>query len=169
MNAFGWYVIQSQPRKELFVRRHIEDFGREVFLPLLRERRFGRQQATVGPLFPSYLFAKLSEEAGDFPRIRWAQGVRRVLGDGGMARPLPDTVIETIRARSDPRGRVLLGASARKGRQVRIVDGPLAGLIGVLEQSATSREQRIHVLLTMFHRLTRIELPAGSVREVSVA
>ena len=163
MNGFQWYIVQSHPRKEGFVRERIQDLDREVFLPLVAERRPGRRRVTVGPLFPSYLFAKLSGERGDLARVRWMHGVRRFLGDGEGPRPVEDTVVKTIRARADHTGRVKLGLGLRRGDRVRIVDGPLAGLVGVLQRAASSPEQRVCVLLELFHRTTRVELPANAV------
>lgn len=109
MSGLDWYVVQSQPRKERFVRERIADLGREVFLPLITERRLGHPRAIVGPLFPSYVFARLSESEGDLPRVRWAQGVCRVLGDGDHPRPVDDLLVETIRRRADHTGEVRLG------------------------------------------------------------
>jgi len=156
----GWYVVQAHHRKEEFVRERIEELGREVFLPLVKERRPGRRRFRTGPLFPGYLFARLSENEGDFPRVRWAPGVRRLLGDGSRPQPLGDEVVDCIRAQSDGDGRVRFGRRLRRGARVRIVDGPLAGLFGVLEKSAHTPEQRVSVLLELFHRPTRVEVPA---------
>ncbi len=169
MSDLGWYVIQTHPCKERFVRERIEDLGRDVFLPLAVERQRGRRRSSVGPLFPGYLFARLSEADGDLPRARWTHGVRRLLGDGGRPRPVCDAVVELLRARADRGGRVKLGLGLRRGDRVRIVDGPLAGLIGVLEQPVASPEQRVCVLLSLFHRLTRVEVDVNAVRAQAIA
>jgi len=166
MSDFAWYVMQSQPRKEAFVRRSIQDLGRETFLPLVAERVPGRRNVSEQPLFPCYLFARLSEAGGDIPRFRWMQGVNRILGDGRRARPVADFVVDTIRANATRRGRVRLGTRMQKGDKVRILEGPLSGLVGILEQPNSDSRKRVFVLLELFHRLTRIEIPAGKVRVV---
>ena len=163
MNGLGWYVVQSQPRKEALVRDRIEDLGREVFLPMLRERRRGRRRTTTGPLFPGYLFARLSEPHGDLPLVRWAHGVQRLLGDGERPIPVGDAVIELIRSRTGSTGDPNMNSRLRRGDRVRILQGPLAGLIGVLERPAASREERVCVLLSLFQRMTRVEIQARDV------
>jgi len=162
--SFDWYVVHSHPRKESFVGDRIGDLGREVFFPTMAERRLGCRKASVGPLFPGYLFARLSEREGDLPRVRWTHGVRGVLGDSEGPRPVDAALVDMIRVRADRRGRVRLGAGLRKGDRVRVVDGPLAGLVGVLEQPATGALERVCVLLDVFHRLTRVELPLDAIR-----
>lgn len=161
MKEFRWYVIQSNPRKETFVRERIEDLGCEVFLPLVFERKPGRRHATVGPLFPAYLFARLS--AKDLPRIRWTHGVRRILGSGQRPLPVEDAAVGAIRSRADRTGKVRLGLGLRRGDRVKILDGPFAGLTGTLERPAMSPEQRVNVLLEVFQRLTRVEMQAHEI------
>jgi transcription antitermination factor NusG len=161
--SLSWYVVQAQPRKEPFVCERIGDLGRETFLPLIHQRVAGRRRSRLVPLFPSYVFARLSAGEGDLPRVRWAHGVRRLLGEGEVPRPVDDALIDCIRARADRAGRVKLGRRLRPGARVRIVGGPLAGLIGVLERPLHSPERRVSVLLEVFQRMTRVEVPAHAV------
>ncbi len=158
-----WYVVQSHPCKESFVRGRIQEMRRDVFLPMVRERHIGRRGARLGPLFPGYLFARLSRDEGDLARVRWTHGVRRLLGDGEGPRPVDNGLIESIRNRADASGRVRLGAGLRRGDRVRVLDGPLAGLVGILETPASSPVERVCVLLEVFQRLTRVELSAQTV------
>lgn len=145
------------------MRGRIGTLVRDVFLPTVAERRGRARRATLGPLFPGYLFARLSVEEGDLPRIRWTPGVKKVLGDAGGPSPIDDRIVEAIRMRADRTGRVRLGLGLRKGDRVRILDGPLAGLVGVLERPAVSAIERVCVLLAVFQRPTRVELPAQAI------
>ena len=110
MSRFDWYVIQSHPRKEPFVRARIQDLGREVFLPMVAERVPGRRRSGLAPLFPGYLFARLCGEEGDFPRVRWSHGVRRVLGDAHQPRPLHQPKFSHLASLSTQRLRCMLKA-----------------------------------------------------------
>ena len=161
--AFSWYVVQAHPRKERLVGTRIQELGREVFLPTVSERRPGQRRSTVGPLFPGYLFARLGIAHGDLATIRWTHGVRRLLGDGAGPQPVADALVDSIRRRADRSGRVRLGAGLKRGERVRVLDGPLAGLIGLLERPAGTPVERVCVLLDVFQRLTRVELPSHAI------
>ena len=159
----GWYVVQAHPLKERFVRDRITDLGREAFLPLVSERRPGARKSRLNPLFPGYLFARLDPGDGDLASVRWLVGVRRVLGDRDRPRPLDEGVVDALRQRTDRSGRVRFSTQLRKGDRVRILDGPFAGFIGVLERVAHDPQQRVCVLLDLFHRLTAVEVDAQAV------
>jgi transcriptional antiterminator RfaH len=159
----AWYVIQSHPRKEPLVGTRLRELGREVFLPTVSERRPGTRRSSIGPLFPGYLFARLARKEGDLATVRWTHGVRRLLGDGEGPQPVAERLIETIRARSDRTGRVRLGADLKRGDRVRVLDGPLTGLVGILERPAVSPVERVCVLLDVFRRLTQVDLPASAI------
>ena len=161
--ALHWYVVQTHAGKESFIEDRIADLGREVFLPRIAERVLGRRSRRLVPLFPRYLFAKLCMAGGDSPRVRWMPGVSRVLGDGAGPRPIDDAAVHSIRARADRSGRVRLGRRLRMGDRVQIVQGPLAGLFGIMERPAHRADERVAVLLDVFHRQTRVVVPAYAV------
>jgi transcription antitermination factor NusG len=169
MNDLGWYVVQAHPRKERFVRDRILEMDREAFLPLVAERTTPRRTQASASLFPGYLFARLSAGQGDFPRVRWARGVRRLLGHGDRPVPVDEKLIKILRNRVDRHGRMRMDRVLRGGARVRIVDGPFAGLVGVLDRRVASPEDRVHVLLDLFHRLTRVELEARALRGEATA
>jgi transcriptional antiterminator RfaH len=169
VNGYGWYVVQTKPRKESFVRDRIQDLGRETFLPLIAQRVRGRGKRRIGPLFPCYLFARLSEADGDLATVRWTHGVHRLLGDGLGPRAVGEDVVQTIRVRADRSGRLRFGRRLRAGDRVRILDGPFAGLIGTLEHPALGPSQRVSVLLDLFRRATRVQVGAHEIRDTSVS
>ena len=86
-----------------------------------------------------------------------------MLGDACGPKPIDDQIVSAIRTRADSTGRVRLGTGLRKGARVRILDGPLAGLVGILERPAVTAIERVCVLLAVFQRPTRVELPAQAI------
>ncbi|UCF67191.1 MAG: hypothetical protein JSV80_15655 [Acidobacteriota bacterium] len=157
---WGWFVVHTQPRKEFFVRERVEDLQRRVFLPLAETPCPRRLQRALGPLFPGYLFAQLSVGRGDLAVLRWMHGVKRILGDGENPLPIDRNIVREIRARADRTGRIAFGRALRAGQRVRVLNGPLVGLEGVLDGTVTRPEERVAVLLEIFERATRAVLPA---------
>ncbi len=167
MSALGWYVIHSHPRKEALVGIQVERLGREAFVPRVISRaERGRRDHEV-PLFPGYLFARLSSAEGDIPKVRWSHGVRKILGDQEGPRPIADGVVDALRSRSDEHGRIRLGVGLRRGQKVRVVSGPLAGLFGRLVHASTSPQTRVRVLLELFQRTVVVELETAAIRGIS--
>jgi transcriptional antiterminator RfaH len=77
--------------------------------------------------------------------------------------PLPEGVVDEIRAREGERGFVKLGlpAGVRPGSPVRLIDGVFAEYRGVLERLADDR--RVAVLLNLLGREVRVFVPVASV------
>lgn len=154
-----WYVVQSQPRKEIYAGVNLENQGFTSFLPRFRKttRHAGRTRTGLAPLFPRYLFVRL-----DLGRDRWRSvqgtfGVARLVTDGGWPAPVPRGLVEDLVATTEQLGAVDLSVALTPGEGVRFLTGPFAQTIGRLVQLDDAGRAR--VLLEML----------GSEREVSVA
>jgi transcriptional antiterminator RfaH len=136
-----------------------------TYLPrYLRARRHARRTETiVRPLFPRYLFVAM-----DVARDRWRVvqstfGVSSLVAVGSDPIPLPDGVVDEIRAREGERGLVKLGlpAGVEPGSPVRLIDGAFTETRGVLERLADDR--RVTVLLNLLGREVRVFVPVANV------
>ncbi len=163
MNA--WYVVQTRPRDETRAQRHLAQQGFEVYLPCFtKKRRHARRtQMVAAPLFPGYMFTRL-----DLARDRWRSingtvGVNRLLCHGDRPTPVPDGIVDDLRAREDGRGMLPLASLLvlERGARVRIVDGALSDRIGIYERMTDS--ERIVILLDFLGRAVRIELPRDAI------
>lgn len=166
ISGLRWYVVHSQPHNERRAELNLQRQGFVTYLPCyLRSRRHARRTETVvRPLFPRYLFV-----AVDLARDRWRAiqstlGVCQLVLAGDEPAPVPDGVVEEIRAREGAEGFVNLGLAAglRPGSQVQLVDSIFAHHDGVIDRIADDR--RIAVLLELLGREVRVFLPAASVR-----
>jgi len=163
-----WYVIQTKPLAEEIVQKHLERASFETFLPRIRTMVRGRARATsrLKSLFPSYLFAHL--DLGDpnlYRMIRYTRGVRKILGDGTRPVPVPDEMIEIIRARTNSEGVIEQRLTMKKGDQVRIRSGIFRDLVGILERPV-SAAGRVRVLLKIMRHQIRCDLSAADVEKV---
>jgi len=100
-----WYVIQTKLNKEEEVQSFLSIQGIEAFNPLMETFRIkgGKESKKLIPLFPTYLFGKFDVEQ-DYPLIRWARGVKKILRFGGYPTPVSEAVVELIRQRTDADG-----------------------------------------------------------------
>ncbi len=143
----NWYVVQTKPQSEPLVASRLTSKGIETFLPRIEiPRRHGLEH--IEPLFPCYLFVHLGRQPTALSAVRWTPRVRRILSTGDEPAPLDDQVVTTIRARLNDEGVIRMGLPFGPGDRVRITEGPMAGLSGVLERF-TSRAKRVRVLLDL--------------------
>jgi transcription antitermination factor NusG len=138
-----------------------------TFLPKMETLRRRRQRSVrqVEPLFPSYLFVRMSHVANQWNAVRWAPGVKTVVGAGEVPVPVPDEAVDLLQARHNE-GVIPWESTLRPGAHVRIKEGPLAGLMGVLERP-TSRAERVCVLLNLLRTSATVEVDIVDLEEVA--
>jgi len=157
-----WYVVQCKPREE---RRAFENLERQDFccyLPMLavEKLRHGSVRAIPEPLFPGYLFISLDELTGNWHPIRSTRGVVQLVRVREYPIPMPDRVIDAIRARlasNTPRIPYL-----KPGERVRITEGAFSEIEAIFV--ATDGQDRVILLLNVLNQEHRLSFPAATVR-----
>ena len=157
LQGAAWYVVSTQARREDIAASQLAQRDVAVLLPRIVLRRRG--QDIVRPLFPGYLFARfvLPQAAA---RVMWTPGVRRLVTFEGEAPPVPESAIEFLRSQARPDGLIVSRPRPLPvGRRVRITTGPLAGLVGIIDDPPDARG-RVSVLMDILRQQTRVSLDA---------
>ena len=143
-----WYALQVRTRGELQTTLCLLDKGYEVFSPTYFERRRNHVREIEKPLFPGYLFCRMTMNSTG--KIVTTPGVLRIVGYGKKPAPICETEINKVQ-------RIVTSPVARSpwrylptGCPVRIEDGPLAGLEGFLD--STTKDRKIVVTITILQR-----------------
>ena len=162
-----WYVIQTKPKKEEEAKSYLWTKGVEVFGPLLETflLRNGRMNKELKPLFPGYIFGKFDLDQ-NYPLVRWAKGVKKVLSFGGYPTPISEEVVEIIRERTDTHGVVRLKYHFQANDVIRIKTGPLKDLLGIFERWISDRE-RVRVLLNLMGYQPVVEIHYSMIEKVA--
>ena len=158
--ARKWYVVNTKPRKEEFVRRQLELKNIRAFCPLISDYRCTNTGMTpvLKPLFPGYLFVSIALDI-DYYKVRWLPGVKKLMGSGEQPVPLDDGVVDFLMERADENS-VIKRKTFRKGDTVRVRRGPFKGLVGIIEKD-TSPHERVKVLLNLIKYQATVELPGA--------
>jgi transcription antitermination factor NusG len=133
--AAPWFVLWTQSHCERLVSDQLSAKGFDVFLPTIRtwSRQRGVRRMISLPMFPGYSFIRHAIDRYSYVEILKTRGVVRVLGDGWeRLSPVPDADIQAIQRVVQTDVPVFPHTYLREGQQVRIVDGPLKGIEGVL-------------------------------------
>jgi transcriptional antiterminator RfaH len=158
----AWFVVQTKRHKERAVAARVAEVGLGAYLPLLHQWPRPAVGGEVGPMFPGYLFVRATLP-DDYYRVTRLSGAHGFVTFGGMPARVEDSVVTFLQGREGPEG-VIRSDPLPGGREVLIADGPLRGLVAVVEQRLTGR-QRVRVLLDILQRQTRVELPERWVRQ----
>ncbi len=151
-----WFALRVKSRCEKVVATIARNKGFEEFLPLYESRRrwSDRLKAIELPLFPGYIFCRLDPEHR-LPLLT-IPGVLHFVGFGKIPAPIEDTEVAAIQTA------VRSGLSTEPwpflevGQRVRLEDGPLAGLEGILV--GTSTRERIVVSVTLLKRSVAVAI-----------
>ena len=160
-----WYIVYTRTQAEWKAYEHLGRQGFDAYLPCYRKlRRHARRRDVVrAPLFPRYLFVAVDLVARGWRAINGTRGVCHLVGDGARPTPVPDDIVNDLRAREDERGVLPLASLLvlERGARVRIVDGAMADQTGIYERMTD--DERIVILLNLFGRAVRVELPMDAI------
>lgn len=151
-----WYAVYTCANHEKRVADQFASRGVEHFLPQYESvRRWKDRKVRLQlPLFPGYLFAHMASL--DRLRVLQVPGVVRLVGFNGLATPLPDAEIETLRSGLSARIRAEPHPFLTVGRRVRITAGPFARLQGILKRRKSGL--RVIVSLQLIQQAVAVEV-----------
>ncbi|MCW8950697.1 MAG: transcription/translation regulatory transformer protein RfaH [Sedimenticola sp.] len=159
-NQIAWHLIHTKPRQEKTAYDQLERQGFTTYLPLIRQQSLAKQP--ISPLFPRYLFIRLTAGLDDWTPIRSTRGVSSLVRVGMKPAIISDPLIAAIRQRADADGlHRLPPKNFAKGDLVRLVNGPLADYEAIFSEQRA--ENRAIILLNLIGKQNKIEVPVESI------
>lgn len=154
-----WYVVHTKARQEQPACDNLARQGYTVYFPRIKviKRIRGLQQAVLEPLFPRYVFLQPSSTAQSLAPVRSTLGVVTIVRFGQEPAQMCASVLQNIRSFEAQRNAAKDADinPLQPGQQVRVADGPLAGLEGLI--SSVSKE-RVIVLMQLLGLDTEVQL-----------
>jgi transcription antitermination factor NusG len=140
-----WYACYTKARHEKRVDAQLRERGIETFLPLvMRVRQWkDRRKEVEFPLFPSYVFGRFA--LTEAHRVLSVPGVSTLVKANGRPVWIAENELENVRlfARALAAGKVEPEPELRPffavGELVEVLDGPFAGVHGVVQQQRGRR------------------------------
>lgn len=155
-----WYVMQSKPRKEAFLRERLRIQRIDVYLPSIRVKPVNPRARKEQPFFPGYLFVQVDLEEIPISEFRRISGSIGLVCYGGEPAHVGDALIREIQAQveeiTDSADRYV--DRFRSGDLVVIKDGPFATYKAMFD-CRLSGQDRVRVLLELLQgQKMRLEL-----------
>lgn len=161
----NWYALYTCAQHEKRVASELE--SREVtnFLPVYRSlRRWRDRRVELDlPLFPGYLFVHL--ELNDRLRVLQVPGVVKIVGFNGQPQPVDECEISALRNTVGALLRIEPFPYLTTGCRVRIRQGPLAGIEGILLRK--KKQCRLVLSLSLIASSVAVEIDASDVERVA--
>jgi transcription antitermination factor NusG len=166
-----WFALWTHSHCEQLVCDQLTAKGFDAFLPTIRDwsRRAGVRRLISRPMFPSYLFVRHSMDKHSYIEITKSNGLVRILGERwDKLAPIPDTEIEAIRQLVTSELSLMPYPYLRAGQRVRIVEGPLSGMEGILVRCRPNRSLLV-LSVELLHRSVAVEVDCGAVVPVELS
>jgi transcription antitermination factor NusG len=160
-----WYAVYTSANHEKKAAAEISRRGVESFLPVYRTfRRWSDRRVELElPLFQSYVFVHLS--LSDRLKVLQVPGVVRLVGFGGLPAPLPDDQMQALRAGLNGQLRAEPHPFLTAGRRVRLRDGPLMGMQGILLRR--KGKFRVVISIGLIQRALSVDVDVADVEPAS--
>jgi len=143
----NWYLVYTKPRHEDSVAAKFDERGFEVLNPKIKARKFVRRKfcEVSSPFFPTYIFIRF-DDAMDYRNVKYARGVKNVVGFGGQPAVVHEGIIGSIKARMEDGVITLNPRKFNRGDEVIIHGGGFEGFRAVFKNEVNGIE-RVSILL----------------------
>ena len=157
----NWFAVVTKPRQEQIALDNLQRQGFTCFLPMAEnpyQRRSKKQ--IIEPLFPRYLFLNAIATTQNLAPVRSTRGVISMVRFGTELAVIPDSIINAIKNRMEPNTGLIKIESIqiKAGDKIRVFDGPLAGINGIVTER--NSENRALILMDLMGRPTKVEVDA---------
>ena len=173
-----WYVVQAYSGYEKRVKNQLEDhiklsgledlFG-EILVPTeeIVEMKAGQKRKTERKYFPGYVLIKMEMNEKSWQLVKRIPNVSRFVGINSD-KPMPISEVEAKKILDSMKIGKHSTLNSRKpfqvGQVVRVLDGPFTDFTGVVEE-INNDKLRLHVAVSIFGRLTPVELEFSQVEK----
>ena len=166
-----WYVVHTYSGYENAVaaavlkaaeNRRMTDLIREVNIPMEKVTEYTDEgEKTIErKIFPGYVLVKMIMTDESWHLVRNVRGATGFVGSDGKAVPLTEQEILDLGVEHRE---IVVGYGV--GDSVKVVDGPLAGFIGTVEE-LDPEDDYVRVVVSMFGRETPVDLELDQVEAI---
>jgi transcription antitermination factor NusG len=174
-DEYHWFAFYVKPRYERVVSNILKEKGYDDFFPCYKARRRCGDRTVIveKPLFARYVFcrcnwtARQRPTASDSAPILTTPGIIRVVAFSEVPAVIDDEEVESLRRMMNSELAVRCWPFMQAGDRVRIISGPLKGIVGIL--SSDGGVARVVVSITLLQRSVAVTVHPDSVLSLESA
>ena len=175
--AVRWYVVNVYSGSEKKVAeslieqatlKKMDDKILEVFVPTenVVEIRKGTKVNAEHKFFPGYILVKMELTDETWLVVKNTPRVSGFLGSRNKPQPISDAEVQKIINQvQEGLERPQTNVNFETGEQIRVIDGPFASFVGIVEDIDTEKN-RLKVSVSIFGRYTPVELEFSQVEKM---
>ena len=155
VHTYSGYENKVKANLEKIVEnRRMQDYIIDIVVPMEEqiEIKDGKKKVSLKKVFPGYVLIKMIMSDDSWYVVRNTRGVTGFVGPGSKPVPLSD---EEVRNMGVEQFETVVDFEL--GDSVRVVEGPLDGFIGTVEEISLDKK-KVRVSVSMFGRETPVEL-----------
>ena len=171
MSDAKWYVIHTYSGYEnkvagnletMVENRGMQDLIYDIKVPTetVVEVKDNKKREVERKIFPGYVFITMIVTDDSWYVVRNTHGCTGFVGPASKPVPLTDKEVERFGVETRT-----VEVNYEVGDNVKIVDGPLSGFMGIVDELDTARNF-VRVTISMFGRETPVELELDQVERV---
>ena len=172
--AVRWYVVNvysgsekkvAESLREQATLKKMDDKILEVFVPTenVVEIRKGTKVNAEHKFFPGYILVKMELTDETWLVVKNTPRVSGFLGSRNKPQPISDAEVQKIMNQvQEGLERPQTNVNFETGEQIRVIDGPFASFVGIVEDIDTEKN-RLKVSVSIFGRYTPVELEISQV------
>ena len=172
-----WYVVNvysgsekkvAESLREQAVLKKMEDKILDVLVPVenVIEIRRGAKVNAEHKFFPGYILVRMELTDETWLVVKNTPRVSGFLGSRNKPQPISDAEVEKIMNQvKEGIERPQTNISFETGEQIRVIDGPFASFVGVVED-VDAEKNRLKVSVSIFGRYTPVELEFSQVEKI---
>lgn len=161
----AWVAVQVRPRYEFVTSELLRYKGYEVFVPTYRRKRqwSDRVKDLELPLFTGYIFCRLEIQIRN--PIVATPGVIRIVGSGKEMATIDEREIEALQGVTKSRVPARPCPFVNVGDRVRVREGSLAGVEGILVRHKSG--DRLILSVKLVQQSIEVEIPTTRIEALN--
>jgi transcription antitermination factor NusG len=166
-----WCALWTRAHCEQLVCDQLAAKGFDVFLPTMTvwSRRRAVRHIIDVPMFPGYLFLRHRIDKAGYIEVLKTRGLTRMLGERwDCPAVIPDAEIDAVRRLAAAKVPLMAHPFLQEGHRVRITEGPLADVEGVLVHSKPAKGLLV-VSVKLLRRSVAVEIDCTAVVPAAAA
>ena len=160
-NDKKWFALYTKPRHEFKAALQLEEEDINYYLPVITRLKqwSDRKKKITEPVLRGYIFIFADEKERNLSLQLLS--IVRCIFDNGRPAVIPEWQIDNLKKFLNHEADVIVHSGIVPGAKVKILDGPFAGIIGVIKQENKGKTIAVNIDLLNRSVLTQISKNTG--------